>query len=221
MRECATTLTAEMHDEESSCLHQLLRNEKLQHKHLEIGTAAGGTLKGLMQCYTEEKRPHFVVVDPMTYFPDQLQVVKTNISQSGLDPDKIDFRIGISSCLYKISAAKKEQFSFILIDGSHKARHVMQDLRWSALLEQDGFLCLHDYSKKTKGVMTATDRFIKKNRNYQLVHHIGSLIVMQKNSASVCTEVSWFDLAIAHLIGLGHQIESSLRKRLRKLGSSG
>jgi predicted O-methyltransferase YrrM len=217
MRNAATTLESEMHDEESSCLYQLLRSEKLPNKHLEIGTAAGGTLKGLMQCYTNDDRPQFVVVDPMTYFPDQLQLVEKNLSQGGLNPDDVDFRIGVSTDLFEKSATENERFSFILIDGSHKARYVMQDLRWTRLLDVGGIVCLHDYTKQTKGVMTSTDRFLKNNKNYQVINHVESLIVLKKIAAGSSAEVSLFDLAAAHLTGFIHQIQSSIQKRLRKL----
>ena len=44
----------------------LLRAADLKGPHLEIGTAAGKTLKAMMLAYNEGSRPPFVVVDPFT-----------------------------------------------------------------------------------------------------------------------------------------------------------
>ena len=58
-------MTAEEHD----FLFELIRDRQLTGQHLEVGTAAGGTLCAMMQCFAEQSRPPFVVVDRMTYFP--------------------------------------------------------------------------------------------------------------------------------------------------------
>src|SRR4029079_19590041 len=103
--------------------------------HLEIGTAAGGTLKELILSYPEGKRPPFVVVDPMSYFPDQMGIIRRNLSSAGINPDTIEFRVGKSWPMFQRAEQKGERFSFIFIDGSHKIHHVTEDLAWTRLLE--------------------------------------------------------------------------------------
>ena len=215
MRDCVTTLQSEMGDEKRHCLRQLLQGNLSREKVLEIGTAAGGTLKELMSCYTPEERPVFVVVDPMTYFPGQLETVKANLVRGGIDPSEVDFRIGRSDAVFNASAAIPETFSFILIDGAHKARHVILDLRWASRLESGGFLCMDDYLVQTKGVITSTDRFLKRNKNYRAVKLVEGLLVIQKTAPTLTLEVTGFDLLSAHLVGFWHQIELVVQKRWR------
>ena len=74
----------------------LLRAADLKGPHLEIGTAAGKTLKAMMLAYREEARPPFVVVDTFNYFPGQLDHVRDNLRNAGIDPTTIDFRVGTS-----------------------------------------------------------------------------------------------------------------------------
>ena len=66
MRACATTLAPEVTEKELNALTGLLETSGLDAPHLEIGTAAGGTLKAMMGVYEDGVRPAFVVVDPMT-----------------------------------------------------------------------------------------------------------------------------------------------------------
>ena len=86
MRASATTLAAETTGAERSALLDVLRQARLTGQHLEIGTAAGGTLKELMAIYPEAKRPPFVVVDPLVYFPDQRRAVERNLLLAGNRP---------------------------------------------------------------------------------------------------------------------------------------
>src|ERR1700687_1759576 len=96
MRASAITLEPEIPKNELARLVALLHAERLKGAHLEIGTAAGGTLRELMRAYPDETRPRFVVVDPMTYFPDQLAKVRRNLKDAGLDPERVDFRVAKS-----------------------------------------------------------------------------------------------------------------------------
>ncbi len=157
MRPCALTLESELSDNELEYVTQLLNNNALSEFHLEIGTAAGGTLWRLMQSYSDNNRPKFIVVDPMTYFEGQLDIVKDNLLQHGIRSDAVDFRIGKSYELFKRAVSAGEQYDFIFIDGSHKYRYVMKDLRWSRLLRPGGVLCMHDYHPDTMGVIKAAD----------------------------------------------------------------
>ena len=96
MRASAVTWASEISDSELARLTALLKSERLSGPHLEIGTAAGGTLKEMMRCYPDSRRPKFVVVDPMTYFDDQLRIVRDNLSSAGLAPDDVEFRLSKS-----------------------------------------------------------------------------------------------------------------------------
>lgn len=68
----ATTLDPEMTDEELSGLEGWLQTAGLTGVHLEIGTAAGGSLCFMMNLYSDADRPRFSVIDTMSYFKDQL-----------------------------------------------------------------------------------------------------------------------------------------------------
>ena len=71
-RACATTLQPEMSEEELSALANWVGGIGSNGKYLEIGTAAGGTLSFMMNCFDAGTRPRFVVVDTMAYFDNQL-----------------------------------------------------------------------------------------------------------------------------------------------------
>ncbi len=92
MRPCATTLESELAPGELNCLLKVLSEQQFSGKHLEVGTAAGGTLWQMMRCYPRETCPPFVVVDPLQYFPRQLTVVQKNLRANEIDPSTVDFR---------------------------------------------------------------------------------------------------------------------------------
>lgn len=180
MRECATTMAPEITEEEMQFLLYTMTTNQLVGKHLEIGTAAGGTLCQMMLAYPTKKRPQFVVVDPMCYFPDQKQIVAKNLSEHGLDPEAVDFRVMKSAESLQGALAKKETFDFIFIDGCHKVRYVLEDLRWAELLHVGGILCLHDYSEKYPGVWHPVRRFLRNYPSYHVVGQAGNLIALKK-----------------------------------------
>ena len=84
MRRCATTLAAEMRPEEHELLLAVLRSVPPEGRCLEVGTAAGGTLVRMLACRDPQNEAKFVVVDPMKYFPRQLETVKRNLREHGL-----------------------------------------------------------------------------------------------------------------------------------------
>lgn len=144
MRACAETLEPETSPAELAALTDLLKGAGLDGRHLEIGTAAGGTLRELLASYPADRRPPFVVIDPMSYFPDQLGTVRRNLAERGVDPDGVEFRVGFSQDEFPKAAARGERFQFVFIDGDHSATGVMRDMMWARLLEVGGYLCLHD-----------------------------------------------------------------------------
>jgi predicted O-methyltransferase YrrM len=217
MRQSATTFSSEISARELTRLTSLLRTERFSGWHLEIGTAAGGTLKEMMLCYPTGRRPRFVVVDPMTYFPNQLSIVCRNLSSAGIAADEVEFRISKSWPALREAERANETYSFIFVDGSHKINHVTEDLAWTRLLEPGGLISVHDYEPNFKGVMAAVDRFIAQHPNYQVVDREERLIVMRKTSVSPRREISEWDLLRARLINVYHQFETACRKRVARI----
>ena len=81
MRECATELGPEITERELNSLLDALEVAQLSDTHLEIGTAAGGTLCRLIQFYKEKGAgPAFMVVDPMQYFNNQFAIIRKNMT---------------------------------------------------------------------------------------------------------------------------------------------
>jgi predicted O-methyltransferase YrrM len=215
MRASATTLEPEVSKNELARLVALLRAERFTGAHLEIGTAAGGTLRELMAAYPDATRPRFVVVDPMTYFPDQLAKVRRNLADAGLDPDRVDFRVAKSRPALGLAKRAGETFSFIFVDGAHKIRYVTEDLAWAGLLEPGGIVCFHDYGPAERGVMMAVDRFLARHRNYAVVDRVERLLIVRKLGAGR-GEVSRWDRVRAAAIGLYLQLAAGARKRLAR-----
>ncbi len=192
----------------------LLRQNKFTGNHLEIGTAAGGTLAKMMGCYEEGARPHFVVIDTMTYFANQHELVMANLRENGFDPHSVEFRIGRSYDLFKQAEKTMEQYDFIFIDGAHKCRYVMQDLCWARLLRKGGLLCLDDYTLNTRGVIVAANRFLRKHVNYLKVVLVGKFLVIRKCDESVTPEVGWDDYCYATMLTPLLQLRNSIEKRI-------
>jgi len=211
--------TPETTDEERRGLRELLKNTNVSSPHLEIGTAAGAILAELMTCYIDNNRPNFVVVDPFTYFENQLDTVRENLSRFGIDHSTVDFREGTSSEFYRLAVQNKETFGFIFIDGNHKIKFVVQDLCWTGLLEDGGYVCLHDYSPLHPGVVLAVDRFLQKNQNYSMVSKYDSLIILRKNRPSTQCEIGVWDHLWAFLNSILLHWQNIFRKRFRKAGS--
>jgi predicted O-methyltransferase YrrM len=211
------TLGPEMSDEELQYLMEILRLNKFTGNHLEIGTAAGGTLVKMMRCYDDRTRPHFVVIDTMTYFTNQWEIVKMNLKEHGLDPTAVEFRVARSYDVFKQVEKTTEEYDFIFIDGAHKCQYVMQDLCWSRLLRKGGLLCLHDYAPNTRGVMFAANRFLSKYANYAKVALVDKLLVIRKCEESAVPEIDWTDRWYATLITPLLQFRLSIEKRINRL----
>jgi predicted O-methyltransferase YrrM len=210
----ARTLDPELTAAELRCLTDHLRDAQFTGAHLEIGTAAGGTLATMMQCYDDRTRPQFVVIDTMTYFADQQEIIKANLRKHGLAPDAVEFRVARSYDVFEQAEQSQEQYDFIFIDGAHKCKYVMQDLCWSRLLRPGGLLCLHDYAPNTRGVMLAADRFLSKYANYTRVALIDKLLMIRKCNPSSAREVTRFDHWYATLVTPLLQLQRSVKKRI-------
>ncbi len=215
MRRCATTLEAEMTPAEHDLLLQTLQQQGCEGLHLEIGTAAGGTLCAMLQAFPPADRPPFVVVDPMQYFPQQRALVEKNLWGHGLNPQEVDFRVTTSAAAFVEAAARQEAYRFMLIDGCHKIRSVMTDLKWTRLLAVGGIVCFHDYTPQHRGVWLAVNRFLSRHRGYEKVAQADSLLVVRKTAASTALEVSPADEWYAKAWYVPLQIERKWNKLRR------
>jgi predicted O-methyltransferase YrrM len=217
MRPHPKTLGSELTADETACLRELLRSSHFTGRHLEIGTAAGGTLIEMMRCYEPGNRPQFIIVDNMSYFEGQHEIVRKNLKDHGLDPETVEFRVARSYDAFQRAEYAGEVYDFIFIDGAHECRYVMQDLCWSRLLRTGGVLCLHDYGPKTRGVVAAADRFLKKYANYSKIALVGSLLTVRKCDVSRVPEITWGDRVYASLMSPLQRLRRSIEKRIRRL----
>lgn len=215
MRECATTLQPEMSTEEHALLMSVLRQPVRQGQHLEIGTAAGGTLCAMLQTFGATERPRFVVVDPMQYFPHQLDIVVRNLREHQLDPYTIDFRVTDSKTAFRDASARRESFDFMLIDGCHKILSVIEDLKWLRLLNVGGVVCFHDFTPKHPGVWLAVRRLLSGWKNYEVINQAHSLLALRKTAESDVPEMTATDFWYARAWYLPLQIERKI-KRFRR-----
>jgi len=208
---------AECTEAEIAALVRAMGERKLTRAHLEIGTAAGGTLKRLVLAYPATQRPKFVVVDPLTYFPKQREAVEDNLASAGIDPRTVEFRVETSAKALAKALRAQERFDFILIDGNHSLRPVTEDLRWTRLLVPGGFVCLHDYVHLDHvvipGVKIALDRFLARHANYRLREVVGEMALVQKLDWGE-PEIGHRTLAEAQVRQIAWKWSHSVRKRL-------
>lgn len=216
MRRSAITLESEISEKERNGLFKVLNELSLTGTHLEIGTAAGGSLCEIYNFYKSASRdiPNFWVVDPMKYFPNQIDIVKKNLLYKGVDLSKVRFLQNISSVALKKAFSESPEFDFILIDGSHKRKYVTQDLIWTRFLKKGGILCAHDYSIQFPGVTKSIDLFLKKYENYKQISITESLIIIKKENTSENYEITNMMVLRAAIHGFFHQFFNSIKKRL-------
>lgn len=217
MKLCATTLEAEMHPEELNMLMEILSQHRFSGPHLEIGTAAGGTLCGMLEARGTDSESRFTVIDPMTYFPNQLETVRCNLQKHGFDSGKVRFWISTSDKAFSAASEASESFDFMLIDGRHDLWSVMRDLRWTRLLNVGGIVCLHDYGLDHSGVKLAVDRFCKSHPHFSKVGQAGSLVAFQKVGVASRPEVSLADETYAFCWSWTLEVERKLARRRAKL----
>ncbi|MBI1345908.1 hypothetical protein GC163_06425 [bacterium] len=211
MRRCATTLEAEMTPAEHQLLLETLQQAPTDGLRLEIGTAAGGTLCAMLDALPVEQR-RFVVVDPMKYFPQQLDTVCKNLRDHDLDPGTVDFRVSTSDVAFEDASARQEAYSFMLIDGCHKIRSVTIDLKWTRLLAVGGVVCFHDVVPELRGVWLAVQRFVSRHPNYELIAQADSLLALRKTAESATPEIDTSDEWYARMWYLPLQVERKWKK---------
>lgn len=219
-RESAITLNSEMTVAEVSSIKNAIKDSKLTGLHIEIGTAAGGTLCEILKCYQNELKvvpPPFIIIDPLTYFDDQYEKICLNLQNNGLSQNNITFEKNKSSVSFRNLSGHAGEIEFILIDGNHKINHFVGDLRFSRYLRAGGLLLIHDYSNNFKGIHSATNIFLNRYRNYEVLSYVDSLIILRKKTVTNTQEVSVIDQFLSGLVNVFQQVKSSLHKRVSSI----
>ena len=219
-RESAITLNSEMTVAEVSSIRSAIKDSKLTGLHIEIGTAAGGTLYEILKCYQNELKvvpPPFIIIDPLTYFDDQYEKICLNLQNNGLSQNNITFEKNKSSVSFRNLSGHAGEIEFILIDGNHKINHFVGDLRFSRYLRAGGLLLIHDYSNNFKGIHSATNIFLNRYRNYEVLSYVDSLIILRKKTVTNTQEVSVIDQFLSVLVNIFEQVKSSLHKRVNPI----
>jgi hypothetical protein len=220
MRQSATSGASELDPISLQAILDLFERERFQSAHLEIGTAAGGTLKSMLKWYSNKGDiPEFHVVDPMTYFPNQLKIVKENIEKADLSLEGVFFHVGTSKEKYHLASEVVTSFDFILIDGSHKAHHVVWDLLWLSKLAIGGVVVFDDYQSGFNGVDLVVDRFLARRNDFKVIDQKGRALFVKRVGLSKRAMVSWKDIVLAKIMTPVFQIKASGRKRLHRFFS--
>ena len=185
---------------------------------LEIGTAYGRTLIHLMSLFEPGDRPPFVVIDPMTYFPDQAEKVRANLAEEGFAADEVRILEMTSARALAELPADGEPFggslALVFVDGDHRITGVTVDLRWARRIAVGGAICFHDYRPDAPGLRLAVDRFLRRNPHYTREALVGSLLIVRKTGPSSGREVGALDRLYALLLAPLLRLQRSVRKRL-------
>lgn len=214
VRQSSITLESECTHNERKALRDILKNANFKAAHMEIGTAAGGTLKELIGCYPLGKAPQFIVIDPLSYFPDQLDKIKKNLISAEIDPESVDFWQGTTEEFINTDAAQDLTLDFLFIDADHRHYPVLVDLAWAAKMNKGGYVCFHDDQPKFPGVGWSIQRFLENNPNFKRVTKADSLVIVQKTDDKREVNISTWDLQVASIRQPLSRLGMSLKKRL-------
>ena len=217
MRAFAETFESELGLDALEALKRTIRTSDLKGLHVEIGTAAGGTIREIISSYEDELDcPDFLVVDPMNYFPNQLETVRKNLS--GLHAaGKVQFIVETGGRAYKLFQKDSRAISFLLIDGSHKVKYVCQDAQWINHVEVGGLVCFDDFDCGFIGVDWVVKRYVLPTGCFEHLGYHGRLLLLRRIKAGRTPVVSAFDLALSHVLHPIFQLRTSILKRLRRL----
>lgn len=213
-RPSATTLESECTAEERGLLMETLKNSAFSGAHLEIGTAAGGTLKEMMGQYDPHARPAFFVIDPLTYYPDQENIITRNLTSAGIDPQSVTFWKGVTQDFIGPARATGQMFDFVFIDGDHRHYYVTVDLQWADCVPAGGVIALHDHGTAFPGVGWAIDTFLAHNPDFKMEARAGTLTILRRVTVTKTPAVSAANLRHARRVHLMFRWKRSLKKRL-------
>lgn len=196
-RRSQVTLASEMQPAEVRALQEIARRAPASGAFLEIGTAAGGTLVQLLAGLGPGHGRRVVVVDPMRYFPGQRAVWEGNLRAHGIDPGTVELFVGTSArALRRAPGLGAGGVAFALIDGGHKLKDVIRDTRWLARLATGGIAAFHDYAAKFPGVRCVVDLFLRRNRNYRVLHMERTLLFLERTGPGRAREMPWWLIAL-------------------------
>ena len=214
----AHTLASELGADELVSLRSALmslRAAGILGVHVEIGTAAGGTLVEMLKVFGAGARPPFWVVDTMTYFRNQLATVKRNLSNYGLTSDGIRFWVMMSGRAFVEARRDPPRVVFLFIDADHELHGVTRDLQWTHFLVPGGLLAMHDYApgSRLSGVTLAADRFLARNPHFEKLSLTNSLLIMRKKVAVERMEVNALEVCRAEVLRQIIKLRRSVAKR--------
>lgn len=215
VRKCSYTLESEMTGEEVNEILRCIGKYKPNGIHIEIGTAAGGTMCSILKYYKfvlNFNQPTFIAVDPLSYFENQYEVICRNLKKNQLTLDNVVFEKKTSNQAFK--SLKIKEIAFLLIDGNHKLKNVVKDLRFARLLKRNGLLVVHDYSTSFPGVKIALDIFIRRCTNYEVISNVNTLLVLRKKSSTNVKEIKTLDIFLAYIFSFLLQNYASIKKRI-------
>ena len=214
MRQSGIDLSSECTLAERSCISDAVKTLEVGGNFLEIGTAAGGTLKEIIKTVDSiNLEAKFFVLDPFTYFPNQIEKVHQNLLNSKIDVGRVEFWQGITDSQFPITVKQGLSFKFIFIDGDHKAYPVMNDLRWMELLEVGGVACFHDYCDKFPGVAWSLNHFLSKNDEFNMILEAETLRVIRRDGEKI-VPVNRLDLFKSKIMQIYLRLRRSIRKRV-------
>ena len=107
MRQSGIDLSSECTLAERKCIADSIRTLSVGGNFLEIRTAAGGTLKEIINTSDDAKLLSNFLCLILTYFPDQLKKIQQNLSNSKIDPSRVEFWEGTTDSHLPIATEKK------------------------------------------------------------------------------------------------------------------
>ncbi len=215
VRKCSYTLESEMTGEEVNEILRCIGKYKPNGLHIEIGTAAGGTICSILKYYKfvlNFNQPKFIVVDPLSYFENQYEVICQNFKNNQLTLENVFFEKKTSNQAFR--SLKITEIAFLLIDGNHKLKNIVKDLRYTRFLNRNGLLIIHDYCISFPGVKIAMDTFIKRYSNYEVVSNVNTLLVLRKKSITNVKEIKILDIFLSNIFSFILQTFVSIKKRI-------
>jgi predicted O-methyltransferase YrrM len=132
---------------------------------LEIGTLHGLFAAGLArQLIRDGRTPSLTIVDPLAEIqlqsgrvlqadpsgtPIAENVVRTNLTLSGLPQERMRLQCGFSSAPEVRAAVSDREYGVIIIDGDHSEEGVRADLEWSeTIVASGGIVVVDDYTDR-------------------------------------------------------------------------